>query len=80
MTTPQPVSGLLFCENVSTEAEGVFIASSVSVSVDYDGYFVTIETDPHEGSAMFTLPAAREVLASLTRAIAAAEAYRENRA
>lgn len=56
-----------------------FIPSSATVSVDREGYFITVETCPYEGSAMFTLPVARKVLAALTEAIHRADEIRAQR-
>lgn len=43
------------------------------------GYFITIETDPHEGMAMVTLPVAKRVLVALAEAIDAAEKHRNKK-
>jgi hypothetical protein len=48
------------------------LGSWVSVEVEPDGYFITVETDPYEGSAQMALPVAERLLEVLTKAIAVA--------
>lgn len=63
----------IFSEHVYREDDGEFIASSAAVTVDEDGYFVSITAGDYESCAMFTLPVARGVREALDRAIAFAE-------
>ena len=66
----------LFAEHHVCDGDKDFIDSFASVIVSSDGYFITVETDPYEGSAMFTLPVAIKVHESLGRAIELAKKYR----
>lgn len=65
-----------FEASCGTNADEEFIASSPWVYADDKGYFITVETDSHEGSAQMTLPAAKKVYAALGQAIAFAEEKR----
>lgn len=69
----------LFAESCCTDEDGEFIASHVWVYAETNGYYITVETDPYEGSAMMSLPAARKVHAALGRAIEFAEQRRSIR-
>lgn len=67
---------LVFHEHVYIPKSEDFTASSCTVKTDTTGEFVIVETDPFEGSAMFTLPVAERVHEILGRAIIAAKDYR----
>jgi hypothetical protein len=62
-----------FVETVATPETKDWIASRCDVSTDGTGYFIIIETDSYEGSAMITLPCAVKARAALGRAIKAAK-------
>lgn len=65
----------MFHEYVYIPESDGFQASACAVFTDDEGYFITVETDPHEGSAMFTLPVAVRVHEMLGRAIQAARMH-----
>lgn len=71
------MSGEIFHELIVTPEDDEFIQSQCEVYVDSNAYFVTVETDSFEGSAMMTLPCAIKVHAALGRAIEAAQATRK---
>lgn len=65
-----------FKELVICEESDEFIGSHIDVESDDDGYFIRLITDPHDGCAQITLPAAKALIPVLQRAIAAAEKAR----
>lgn len=69
----------LFHGIINTPQSEGFIDSHCEVYVDDDAYFVYVETDPHEGCAMMTLPCAVEAHAVLGRAIQVAMERRAGR-
>jgi hypothetical protein len=69
--------GLLHHEEIYTPETNDFTSSRCEVYADHDGYFITVETDSYEGSAMMTLPCAVKVRAALGRAIRVAKRHRK---
>lgn len=65
-----------FRADCSSPQDDEWISSYARVYTDEKGYFVTVETCPYEGCAMFTLPVAKQVYAALGMAIEYAEKMR----